>query len=202
MKKTHYAAKFPDGRIEIYDNWPDCSRHVTGVKGVLYKGFTTESSMKNWINNQSINHGDTSNAKVKIYVDGSFFKNCKRAGWAFAVVENDELIHEKHGVTEWDAPSRNIDGEVVAAANAILWAVEHDYKNAVIVHDYLGISAWLTGDWSTIKEIGKWYKRQVKKYAKFFVFDKIKGHSRNKWNDFVDEKAKDGIREYRKQLFA
>lgn len=194
-----YAIKYADGTHEIsFDPWHITETKVKGVKGVLYKGFHELKEAENWLKNQRIINQDIDNKGIKIYVDGSFMNSCKYAGWAYVVIEDDNIIAEKYGVTPWEAKSRNIDGEVYAAGQAITWLHENN-KKGQLIHDYQGISAWLTGDWSYTSDIASWYVRGYKHHSHLITFVKIKGHKDNKWNDYVDEKAKLGILEYQRK---
>ena len=130
---------------------------------------------------------------IKIYVDGSFNTQLKRAGWGVCVIENDTIIHEDCGITEYIAESRNIDGECEAAYKGILWANENNVE-ATIVYDYTGIFKWALGEWKAKKPVAKRYKRRI---AKFLDLDKInfewvKGHTGCIGNERADKLAEQG----------
>lgn len=183
-----YAAKFPDGSIKTYTTWTDCSREVTGVKGVLYKSFKSREDMNRWLSFDTSSHIDDGTG-IRVYVDGSYSRNRNRASWAFVVIDGDSIIHEASGIVPHPPLSNNIDGECYAAMNAILWAATAKVK-AKIIHDYVGISAWLTGEFKATTDIAKMYVSRCKMYIDNIEFVKVKGHTGNKWNEYVDEMAK------------
>ena len=183
-----YAAKFPDGSHATYRTWNDCSRAVTGVKGVIYKSFLTEEEMSTWLNLKTAVHVDDGKG-IRAYVDGTYSKKRGEAGWAFVVVDGDNHIHEEYGLVPGSADSNNIDGECYAAMHAILWMIPI-YKNAKIVHDYIGISAWLTGEYKAESSIAKKYVAMCGNLVDNITFVKVKGHTNNRWNEYVDKLAK------------
>ncbi len=130
---------------------------------------------------------------IKIYVDGSFNTTLRRAGWGFCVVEDDNVIHEDCGITEYIAESRNIDGECEAAYRGIKYANENNLT-ATIAHDYTGISKWALGEWKAKKDVSKRYKRRCKRALDLtnITFEWIKGHSGNRFNERADKLADKG----------
>ncbi len=197
-----YGIKYTDGTTETCTSWEDCKSKVHGVKGVLYKGFEDYVELNRWMARKEIAHVDEDNEKTKLYVDGSFINGYNYAGWAFVIVKCDHILGQGRGITPWPAKSRNIDGEVYAAGQAISYFKQNIYRvgsdHAQLVHDYFGISAWLTGDWSYKSDIAAWYVHNYKKYANILEFIKIKGHQGNRWNEYVDKMAKLAINEERK----
>lgn len=202
-KKNFYAAIFKDGSHRVYSNWPDCRRATTGVPEIQFKGFVTRAEAQAWIaltvpSEASLSLPDQAGPRhpvgtVLVYVDGSYIHTkCKRAGWAWVAVEDGQVIAQDSGVTDKDALSRNIDGELEAAVQAIEWAHRHGYK-AVIHHDYSGISMWASGAWKVKAEVSKDYVERIRDIKSGITFQKVAGHSGDAFNDMADKLAGEAI---------
>ncbi|MDB5106183.1 MAG: rhnA [Fibrobacteres bacterium] len=205
-KKNFYAAVFKDGTHRIYSNWPDCQRATSGVADIKFKGFATRDEAHAWIalsvpGEASLNVEETPQQAapgdaILIYVDGSYIhKRCKRAGWAWLAVKDGQVIAKDSGVTEDDALSRNIDGELEAAIQAMDWAARNGNR-AVICHDYSGIAMWASGAWQVKAEISKSYVERIRHLKSGITFRKVVGHSGDKFNDMVDQLAGEAIASY------
>jgi ribonuclease H-related protein len=206
-KKNFYAAVFKDGAHRIYSNWPACQKATSGVADVRFKGFATKAEADAWIalclpNEASLTAADPADdspaaaappGAVLIYVDGSYIhKRCKRAGWAWIAVKDGKALAQDSGVTDEDALSRNIDGELEAAIQAMEWAHRNGHR-AVICHDYAGIAAWAMGLWQVKAEISKSYVDRIRNIKSGMSFRKVTGHSGDVWNDKVDALAGEAI---------
>ena len=89
--------------------------------------------------------------------------------------------------------SHNIIGEIFGAINAMDWAVSNGYSKIKIYHDYEGLSKWITGEWKAKTQVSKMYVSIYRgKYDGVIetAFEKVKGHSGNKYNDEADSLAK------------
>jgi ribonuclease H-related protein len=206
-KKNFYAAVFKDGAHRIYSNWPDCQRATSGVADIKFKGFATREEANAWIAlarpGEASLSADDSGAEsgdagfpagtILIYVDGSYIHNrCKRAGWAWLAVRDGKVIGQESGVTDKDALSRNIDGELEAAIRAMEWASHHGHR-AVIHHDYSGISMWASGAWKVKAEVSRDYVERIREIKDIVTFKKVAGHSGDLYNDMVDKLAGEAI---------
>jgi len=122
-----------------------------------------------------------------VYVDGSFSE--ERVKWAMVIVDGDSLIHEDAGILP---KCLNEHGQIVGELNGAVLAVVWAYKNNCkvrIFYDYLGIEKWATGEWKANKEATQKYAEYMQKHAPKYVdsFVKVKSHSGDYWNDYVDE---------------
>lgn len=209
-KKNFYAAVFKDGAHRIYSNWPACQKATSGVADVRFKGFSTKAEADAWIalclpNETSLTAEDPADytpaatapqGTVLIYVDGSYIhKRCKRAGWAWIAIKDGKVLAQDSGVTDEDALSRNIDGELEAAIQAMEWAYRNGHR-AVICHDYAGIAAWAMGLWQVKAEISKGYVDRIRDIKSGITFRKVTGHSGDVWNDKVDALAGEAIAKF------
>jgi ribonuclease HI len=134
---------------------------------------------------------------LRVFVDGSFTPDFPKSGWAFVVTENDKEIARGSGITAFDAESRNIDGEVMASFQAMKWLDAHD-KSGVICHDYEGIARWAKGEWQAKSNIAKRYVAAAQPYLHRVKFEKVAAHTGVKWNELVDQLAKDAIAKSKK----
>ena len=186
-KHKFYAIKAPDGG-KIVLSWEECQQLTHGVKGVLFRAFPSRAEAQNWIDGISapVPKG------LRIYVDGSFLEGYPKAGWGFIVVENDIEVAHGSGVTVFDAESRNIDGECMASFQAMKWLEAND-KTAVICHDYEGVARWAKGEWKAKSSIAQKYVEACRPLVHRVSFEKVAAHTGVKWNEAVDQLAKDAI---------
>ena len=186
-KQKFYAIKTPE-ESKIVVTWAECEKLTHGVKGVLFKSFATRAEAERWISGieAPVPEG------LRIFVDGSFTPDYPKSGWAFVVTENDVELARGSGITAFDAESRNIDGEVMASFQAMKWLDAHD-KSGVICHDYEGIARWAKGEWQAKSNIAKRYVAAAQPYLHRVQFEKVAAHTGVKWNELVDQLAKDAI---------
>lgn len=123
------------------------------------------------------------------YTDGSF--NGKQASWAFVVIQDNKPLITRKGVLDGDINSMwQIGGEIMAAQNLILWAKELDYR-INLYYDYLGVEYWATKKWKAKNPHTKAYQEFMQENAKYVNrYVKVKAHSNDFFNNFVDELAK------------
>lgn len=139
---------------------------------------------------------------IKIHVDGSYKQkvNPNVAGWGFCVeAEEQEVLYTASGTVN-NPVSRQIDGEIQAAKEAINWCLENvtDKINTKIeiYHDYEGLGKWADNLWKTNKPLTTEYKLFVSN-ARFsglkvyFIWEK--GHNNNFFNEIADELATSAV---------
>jgi ribonuclease HI len=192
-----YAAIFPEGKTGFYSSWGACSDAVKGKSNILFRGFKSRGDAEAWVdkNLNKTTPVQKNNPGVSIYVDGSFSPCCDKAGWGWVAVKKDIIVAGDYGVTPWKAESRNIDGEIEAAVQAIHWAHIHK-QTCLLFHDYAGIAQWANGNWRAKSQIARYYIEKIAGMKQGVTFQKVTGHSGDKWNDYVDDIAKKGITEY------
>ena len=139
------------------------------------------------------------NNVISCFTDGSNLLD-QLSSWAFIAVQNDKIIHQDSGVLTGEICSiRNIGGEIFAVVSSIKWA-KNNNTSVDIYYDYTGLKMWINdlfGE-SPWKCNNKWSI----KYRDFMFKNKsninsmiwIKGHSSNKWNDYVDKLASDTLK--------
>ena len=192
-KQKFYAIKTPE-ESKIVMTWAECEKLTHGVKGVLFKSFASRAEAEAWISGMEAPTPDG----LRVFVDGSFSPGFPKSGWAFVVTENDVELARGSGITAFDAESRNIDGEVMASYQAMRWLDSND-KTGTICHDYEGIARWAKGEWQAKSNIAKRYVAAAKPYLHRVSFEKVAAHTGVKWNELVDQLAKDAIARARKK---
>ena len=198
-KKKWYGIRTIDGdRVNIYtENWQDCEAKIKG-HNCEYKSFKSKEQAIKYLNENSEETTEEqalNSDKVVYYVDGSYIEN--KIGWSYVAVVNREVKAYNHGnIKETKDTSRNISGELFATLGAVVNAIMMDKKEMYIVHDYQGISSFVTGAWSPktveAKKYTKTMKGLIKEYDLNIHFVKVKGHSNNEFNDLADKLAKEG----------
>ncbi len=184
---------------------------MEGAKGFMELGMEGENQMPFGDSEQSCDNQDSSMAsnqtmtnaavisnepELVAYVDGSYDQSTKRFSYGMVILENGE---EKTFNKSFSDPSlagmRNVAGEIMGARAAMEYAIANDKKKLVIYHDYEGIAKWPLGIWKTNKEGTIAYKAYFDE-AKTKVsirFQKVKGHSNDKYNDYADKLAKQAL---------
>ncbi|GHV15168.1 double-stranded DNA-binding protein [Fibrobacterales bacterium] len=179
-----YAVKFADESHKMFDNWTDCEKAVKNKVGVKYKSFAKLEDAKAWISGKTIEKPG-----LRVYVDGSFMPPNKFATWSWVAVEDGVEIASDFGTTPEPALSRNIDGEVFAAWHAMEFLAKIKRKGT-ICHDYQGIASWATGEWKANSAVATVYLSRISEIKIWANFEKVSGHSGDKWNDLADSLAK------------
>lgn len=194
----YYAIRQINGETvnEILTDWTECEAKVKGNR-VEYKSFKTEKEAKEYLGNYIKEEKETdvleNNENHIYYVDGSYMNDT--IGWGFVYVQhNQEVTRMCGGIKPDENTSRNITGELEATKMAVRHAIINELKEIYCVHDYQGISSYVTGAWKPktqeSKDYTEWMFYAQKKIDIKFI--KVKGHSNNRFNDLVDQIAKIG----------
>ena len=179
----------------IYHTWDECKEQVNGYSGAVYKSFTNEEEAKAFIKKEERKVSD--DLTLLAYVDGSYNIKTKEYGYGCVLIEGQQVIQQllgKGNIPEYSS-MRNVSGEILGCMNAIAYAIDHHYESICIYYDYEGVEKWCTGAWKTNKSGTISYKQfydEIKKSVKV-SFNKVKGHSGNKYNDVADRLAKDAL---------
>lgn len=213
-KKKFYAVK--QGRkTGMFLTWDDCKKQVMGYPGAIYKSFGTREEAEAYLgvtgaqtdqkdreagitrsassgNNKSEN---TENA-VEIYVDGSYHAATKEFSYGMVVLVDGKEEKFSQKMTDPElAQMRNVAGEIKGSEAAMQYALDHKIPSIIIYHDYQGIASWCNGDWKANKPGTIAYRdfyREASRKIKI-QFRKVKGHSNDKYNDMVDQLAKEAL---------
>ncbi len=215
MPKKFYAVR-KGRKTGIFTTWDECKSQVHGFPCAEYKSFLTLEDAKAFMQlgmegeNQLPFEDEkdekkssseslpktTAEPELVAYVDGSFDQSTKQFSYGMVILENGE---EKTFYKKFSDPSlasmRNVAGEIMGARAAMEYAIANNKKRLVIYHDYEGIAKWPLGLWKANKEGTIAYKAYYDE-AKTKVsirFQKVTGHSGDKYNDYADQLAKQAL---------
>lgn len=190
----YYAVKA--GReTGVFTTWTECQKQVTGFKGAAFKSFSSEEEAWDFVNGSEMEE-ELPECEAYAYTDGSYNNDTGLTGGGgilyYAGETYEFLISTGKRNTEYNE-MRNIGGEILASAAAILKAKELGVRSLRIYHDYEGVGLWADGK-------QKANKSATKSYALFcdaqrsggleLQFVHVKAHTGIKDNELADELAK------------
>ncbi len=185
----YYAVK-KGKKPGIYESWDECKEQVSGYNGAEYKSFKTKNEALLFLEGKE----EEIDLSIPVcYVDGSFDSKTESYSFGGVFITKDGLTEFKKAFPKDEYSShRNVAGEIKGAAYVINYAKKRGYKKIKICYDYEGIEKWYTGLWQANTKITQDYVnfRESVKNDIEVVFEKIKGHSNNKYNDAADRLAK------------
>ena len=137
------------------------------------------------------------NRNIYIYCDGgSNVHTGKEGAWAYVVIENNEVIHEAFGSEKGTTNGRM---EVLALKHALSRAVSLDKTTEIIIRSDSQYCVKAYNEWTNNWRINKWRKsnnKVIEHVEEWKIIDVlrapnikvewVKGHSGDKWNDYVD----------------
>jgi len=182
-----YAVRIP-APAAVYNTWDECQRVVHGKAGAQFKSFASRLEAETWAGLHASAPVEVATG-LRVYVDGSFRPGRKEAGWAWVAIENGTELARASGISPGPAESRNIDGECIAAVQALQWLAQEE-RTGVICHDYEGLARWALKDWKANSIIAKWYQEQACPLLRKNRFEKVTAHAGDPWNELVDQLAK------------
>lgn len=186
-------------REETLELLKDIIDEMTEVEFMSLQGLTLRSASR--ITREKLEEVNTKlkedelNKTIIAYVDGSFDKERKLCGSGIVFLNNtsdEKPITAINFATDDKYNMWNIQGECEACIKAIEIAIDKGCDEIHVYHDYQGISSWAKKEWKAKNDYTKGYvKRFDKLHNKIKVeFVKVKGHSKNKWNDVADKLAR------------
>ena len=217
-KKKFYAVR-RGRKTGMFLTWDECKKQVMGYPGAIYKSFGTEAEAKEYLgigsddkneknageNKSAVKNPETSgdiraetanSDAVAIYVDGSYHVGTKEFSYGMVVLIDGKEEKFSQKMTDPQlAQMRNVAGEIKGSEAAMQYALDHKIPSIIIYHDYQGIASWCNGDWKANKPGTIAYRDfyQKAKEKVHIEFRKVKGHSNDKYNDMVDELAKEAL---------
>ena len=222
-KKKIYAVR-KGNKTGLFYTWDECKQAVHGYSGAEYKSFLTKeeaeeflnigtknksgcnqkTGIQNNINNNTDNNTDgiytkSTENQLIVYVDGSFDLQLQKYSFGCVILLEDGRILERYG--NGAEPEllaiRNVAGEMYGAMYATQWALKNGYSSVVLHYDYEGIEKWATGVWSAKNPHTQKYAAFMKRKQEQIevIFQKVKAHSGDYYNEQVDQLAKKALRE-------
>ncbi len=210
-KKKIYAIKV--GRTPgIYQTWEQAKEQIDGFPGAIFKSFGTLLEAESYLTGDldTINHNTSNDLNHKIqseidnlndnqviaFIDGSYSPNIdgkEKCGFGAVILSNrSKTTLYKSFIDNESLEIKNISGELEAAQQSILWAINNNKKEISIFYNYEGIEKWATKEWKAKHAI-------TKKYADFCAtkadlikinFRKVMAHSGIIYNEEADQLAK------------
>lgn len=184
MANKYYAVRSIDGRRvrQIFEDWEDCRVYVKGHKAE-YKGFKLLGDAEEYLEEESELKIFDPNVRFKktimCYVDGSYDAKTDRYSYGIVMMLGNTCIDMITRVFETNTGERNILGELEGALSAVRIAKNKYKANKVaIVHDYLGIQNYITGEWKPKSDSAREYKKKMENLMKkiHVKFRWVKGH--------------------------
>lgn len=202
-KKKFYAVR--KGRATgIFDTWEECKNSVGGFSGAEYKSFPTEAEARAYLEGDRMQVSPEEREEILdsgliAYVDGSFDPALGKYAFGCILItpEGEEIRRSGNGSDPEAVAIRNVAGEMLGAMQAVRWAERNGYDSLVIFYDYEGIEKWATGAWSAKNSLTQKYAGFMKDSSRKVrvVFQKVKAHSGDYYNEQVDKLARGALRD-------
>ena len=203
----YYAVKGNDEK-HLFTDWNSCKEFLAGKKGYKYKSFSTKKEAECYFSGDDYAENavkdDLKNGYAVAYTDGSYEESTGK--YSFGAIsflpDGRKFSFCDSGNNPEFLSSRNVAGEILGALEAVKWAFLNGCDKLKIYHDYEGLSAWAEGRWQAKGAVSLYYMNRLKRYsgALDIVFEKVKGHSNNSYNEAVDKLAKSALFENKKQV--
>ena len=182
----------------IFYTWEECKEVTSGYTSPDFKAFKTLEEAEAYLNNKDIYAEEIKeyidNGYAVAFSDGSFDLKLGRYSYGVVCIDRDLKENELYGYAANPKyiSSRNIIGEILGVFNAIDWAITNGYEKIRIFYDFEGLEKWAKGEWKADSDVAKMYIGVLESKYKDIIeieFEKVKGHSNNKYNDKADELA-------------
>ena len=123
---------------------------------------------------------------IEIYTDGSCLKNPNGpGGWAFIFIEEDGTIFS---LSDNDKSTTNNRMELTAVIESIKFIKDSSKEYKIYSDSQLTINC-ATGKWKRKKNLDLWEKFDIEIKGKNVVFEWVKAHNGNHYNEIVDKFA-------------
>lgn len=143
---------------------------------------------------------------IRIYTDGGCVPNPGFGAWGFVVIDSDDtILFESVGVKE---QSTNNQMELEALYRAFKVCEDNNIESPFVFTDSIyvkqgitqWISKWFNNGWKTATKQDVKNKEQWVNIHRIYSnikpsFQWVKGHSDDKWNNYVDELCSKAINE-------
>lgn len=205
-RKKFFAVRI-GRKVGVFDNWHDTQESTSGYANADFKGFETESEARNYLENDStlpLNNQDVDLQYVDLlaYVDGSKLGEKNGYGIGALILNQKREIIDKHselGKNPKLLDFRQISGELEAVLYVLNFAIKKKVKKVKIFYDYEGIQMWAEKKWKRRSPVSLYYEREfdrlISKGQLEIIFEKIKAHSGNEYNEIADQLAKQAFSE-------
>ena len=123
---------------------------------------------------------------IEIYCDGAYSSSRNQGGWAFVVVQNNEVIYKEYdGLLN----TTNNRMEILGCLIALEWILKSEKLDFNIYSDSQYVICTLTKGWKKKKNLDMWKRmdlllEQTKHKNINFIW--VRGHDGNKFNEMAD----------------
>lgn len=189
----YYAIKVGK-KTGVFNSWDECKEYVSGYQGALYKSFKTYEEAQDYLNDVDKYKIDSS--KPTAYVDGSYNKDSGEYSFgAILLIDGKKYSFKRKFKKDYYSFARNVAGEVRGASFIINYAIKNGIKELELFYDYQGIESWYTREWNANNNLTQNYQNfAVKNEGIIKVnFHKVKSHTGVKYNEEVDQLAKEAL---------
>lgn len=130
--------------------------------------------------------------EYEAYVDGSYIDG--PIGYGTLILKDGKSVFEIGATVQIPAllEMRQVGGELQAVYTAIEWCQNNHVQLISIFYDYEGIERWATGSWKVNNPATQAYARFIQECGIRILWNKVKSHSGNPWNEYADRLAKQG----------
>ena len=117
---------------------------------------------------------------IEIYTDGAYSSSRNQGGWAFVVIENGKEIFKKFGSA---LNTTNNRMEIMACLEALRYSKGKEVK---IFSDSMYVIGTMTKNWKKRKNTDLWIAMEESLSSVQVIWEHVKGHAGNKWNELCD----------------
>ena len=123
---------------------------------------------------------------IEIYTDGAYSSSRNQGGWAFVVVQNNEVIYKEYdGLIN----TTNNRMEIMGMLKALEWINKNSIPLPIKIYaDSMYVIGTLTLNWKMKKNIDLW-QILIPLVNKDIEYLHVKGHDGNKFNEECDKWA-------------
>ena len=123
---------------------------------------------------------------IEIYTDGAYSSSRNQGGWAFVVVQNNEVIYKEYdGLIN----TTNNRMEIMGVLKALEWINKNSIPLPIKIYaDSMYVIGTLTLNWKMKKNIDLW-EILIPLVNKDIEYLHVKGHDGNKFNEECDKWA-------------
>ena len=126
---------------------------------------------------------------IEIYTDGAYSSSRNQGGWAFVVVQNNEVIYKEYdGLIN----TTNNRMEIKGVLEALKYLHSLGKTTASIYSDSQYVIGTITKAWKRNKNIDLWDEFDKLSKGLNISYFWVKGHADNKYNNMADEYAVKG----------
>lgn len=164
--------------------------------GTISEKSDKKSGKLDGILDKTLNQSVSTDDCLIAYVDGSYEHSIGKYAYGCVMVLPDGPIELNGADDDEDYVSmRNVAGEILGSEKAILWAVEHGYREVIIYYDYEGIEKWANDIWKANKPGTIRYKQFVAEQREKIKisFRKVAAHTGVTYNEMADKLAKSAL---------